>query len=224
MSSTYDPAPGCAHHGCLPVDPEPLLTLPNLITLTRTFGSLLLVFAAIGLHRPGLLFAGLAVYWAGDVLDGWVARRTDSETRTGAVLDILSDRLCCGVFYVSYAHLHPDMLLPIGIFLAQFMVIDSVLSLAFLAWPLRSPNYFYLVSPRVYRLNWSPLGKVTNSSLLLLVMITTSSLWLPTAITVAVLAVKMYSLVLVQRLPLPPRLGCAAAVVRVRERPVLAAP
>ncbi len=51
------------------------------------------------------------------------------------------------------------MLVPIGLFLFSFMVLDSQLSLAFLNWPLLSLNYFSRVDRRLYRWNWSPLGK-----------------------------------------------------------------
>ena len=47
-----------------------------------------------------------AVYWVGDILDGWSARRLDQETRLGAVLDIVSDRACTSVLCVGLvAHL-----------------------------------------------------------------------------------------------------------------------
>ena len=47
---------------------------------------------------PRLLVAAYAVYWVGDIADGWAARRLGQETRAGAVLDIVSDRAarpCC---------------------------------------------------------------------------------------------------------------------------------
>ena len=45
------------------------------------------------------------------------------------------------------------------------MVIDGFLSLAFLAWPITSPNYFYVVDRRLWLLNWSHPGKAVNSGL-----------------------------------------------------------
>ena len=43
------------------------------------------------------------------MLDGQVARMFDCETRTGAVLDILSDRLCAAAFYIGLAWLEPHL-------------------------------------------------------------------------------------------------------------------
>ena len=37
------------------------------------------------------------------------------------------------------------------------------LSLAFMAWPIRSPNYFYVVDRRIWLWNWSRPGKAANS-------------------------------------------------------------
>ena len=51
-----------------------------------------------------------------------------------------------------------------GVYVAEFLVVDLLLSLAFRAWPLVSPNYFYLVDHRIWALNWSPLGKTINSA------------------------------------------------------------
>ena len=53
-----------------------------------------------------LLALAYAVYWVGDILDGWSARRLGQETRLGAVLDIVSDRACTSVLCVGLlAHL-----------------------------------------------------------------------------------------------------------------------
>ena len=203
-------AGGCAHHGCQALEREPLATPANLVTAVRTLGCVVLAALALVTSREELLFAALAVYWAGDVLDGWVARRTDSETRAGAVLDILSDRLCSAVFYVGYAVVSPDDVLPIAVFLVQFMVVDAYLSLAFLAWPLRSPNYFGLVDRVVFALNWSKPGKAVNSAALALLLVATDGVVLPTVLVTAVLVLKCWSLRLVSRLDAPSLAGCAA--------------
>ena len=89
-----------------------------------------------------LLLAGLGIYWAGDMLDGWLARRLDQETRIGAVADILCDRLSAVPFYVGLVWLDSTLAVPVGVYLAEFLVVDLLLSLAFWAWPLVSPNYF----------------------------------------------------------------------------------
>ena len=51
------------------------------------------------------------------------------------------------------------------------MVIDMFLSLAFLAWPISSPNYFYLIDRRLYMWNWSRIGKAANSGLFAVFMV-----------------------------------------------------
>lgn len=203
-------AAACGHHGCLALDREPYATPANLVTVVRTLGALLLAVLALRAQSQPLLLASLATYWVGDVLDGAVARWTDTETRIGALFDILADRLNATVFYVGWAVLHPSDVVPVAVFLVQFVVVDAFLSTAFLAWPLRSPNYFYLVEPRVFALNWSRPGKAVNSGALALLLVLTDSFWLPTLLVVAVLLVKCWSVVLVSRLPSPPRSGCAA--------------
>ena len=212
-------ADGCAHHGCLAADREPLGTPANAVTAVRTLGALVLAVLALRAQSEALLLASLAVYWVGDVLDGAVARWTDTETRAGAHFDILCDRLNSTVFYVGWAVLHPGDALPIAVFLTQFVVVDAYLSTVFLHWPLRSPNYFDLVDPRVFALNWSKPGKAVNSGALALLLILTDSFWLPMLLVVAVLAVKCWSVLLVSRLHPPARAGCAVEAARAGAAP-----
>jgi CDP-diacylglycerol---glycerol-3-phosphate 3-phosphatidyltransferase len=79
--------------------------MANLITVARV----LLLFAAIGLIYTrnywivivtGLLIAAI---FAGDGLDGWVARRRNSSSRLGAVLDIAGDRVVENALWVAFA-------------------------------------------------------------------------------------------------------------------------
>ncbi|MDQ1625142.1 MAG: CDP-diacylglycerol---glycerol-3-phosphate 3-phosphatidyltransferase [Actinomycetota bacterium] len=201
----------CGHHGCVHESTENVLTYANGITLARTAGCLTAVTLSISTGRIWLLFAGLAIHCLGDMADGAVARFRDEETRAGAVLDIVSDRLCIAVYYLSYGHLVHAMLLPIALFLFQFMVLDAHLSLAFLNWPLRSLNYFYLVDRLLYAWNWSTPGKAFNSGALVVVMLITRS---PIACTVLVLAigtVKVLSLLRAHRVGIPAPVGCASA-------------
>ena len=57
------------------------------------------------------------------------------------------------------------------------MVIDCFLSLAFLAWRIRSPNYFYVVDRTMYRFNWTHPGKATNSGLFAVFLLVTQAGW-----------------------------------------------
>ena len=195
------PAARCGHRECYDGGREPLATLPNLITASRTVLSLLLVALALRWRSEDLVLWGVAVYWLGDIADGLVARDTGTETRTGAVLDILCDRLGCASCFLAYATFHPGMLPAVVVFLLQFMVVDNYLSLSFQRWPLSSPNYFYLVDPLVHRLNWSPVAKSLNSGALLLLMVVTDDVLLATGFALAVGAVKVWSLLRVVALP-----------------------
>lgn len=202
--------PACDHHGCQPAR-ERLVTLPTIITGVRTLLAVIFVAVFIVTHNIAWLFTALAAYWVGDMLDGFIARRTGTETRTGGVLDILCDRLCVALVYGSYMVLNPEFVVPIMIYLANFLVIDQYLSLIFVHWPLLSPNYFYLVDKKLYDLNWSPLGKLANSSLVFIVMIVTQSVWLVTAVALIGLGIKIYSLVRLRtKIAIPQPSGCAA--------------
>ena len=179
--------------------------------MVRTAGCLAAVTLSIATGLPWLLFAGLAIHCVGDMADGIVARRRNEETRAGAVLDIVSDRLCIAIYYLSYGHLQHGMLVPIALFLFQFMVLDAHLSLAFLNWPLRSLNYFYLVDRALYSWNWSTPGKALNSGALILVMLTTGSPAACTALVLVIIAVKVVSLTRLHRMQVPAPVGCAMA-------------
>ena len=141
-----------------------IATIPNAVTLARTVMAVALGLASIVNHSGEQLVAAYAIYWIGDIADGWSARLLGQETRIGAMLDILSDRACTAVLTCSLLALEPDLWLPLVVFLLQFMVLDCLLSLSFLAWPLISPNYFDRVSPPVWAWNWSPLAKATNTA------------------------------------------------------------
>ena len=214
----------CEHHGCSRPGRESLVTVPNAITAVRTVASFGLGLAGIVQGSFTLLVWALAVYWAGDFLDGEVARRTDRETRSGAIADIICDRLNVAVVYLGLLTLYPDLWLPISIFLFNFMAVDGVLSLAFLSWPLRSPNYFFLVDRRVWIWNWSRPAKGLNSWMITAVTFGTKSVWISSAMAAAVLAIKIASMVRINRLPMPSQGGCAVAASAAAPEPVGARP
>jgi CDP-diacylglycerol--glycerol-3-phosphate 3-phosphatidyltransferase len=173
------------------------------VTAVRTVLSVALAGMAVHDHRLSLLVAALAVYWIGDVADGAVARLARCETRIGAVLDILSDRFCAAAFYFGLAWLRPELVLPVFVYLGEFMVIDCFLSLAFLAWPIRSPNYFYVVDRPLWLWNWSKAGKAANSGAFAVLLLVTGSAWLGLAVAAAMLVVKTASLARLARIGLP---------------------
>ncbi|WP_340540376.1 CDP-alcohol phosphatidyltransferase family protein [Nocardioides sp. GXZ039] len=187
---------------------ERFWTGATVITLIRTVAALVLCLIGVGREELTWLVVGLGVYWAGDSLDGAWARWFDCETRIGAVVDMLCDRLNCAAFYLGFAALQHEMLLPVSVYLFEFLVIDFFLSLAFLAWPIRSPNYFYEVDRRIYLWNWSKPAKAVNSSLFAVLLLVTGWWWLGLAIAIGLVVFKCISLrwLLQLGLPVPARL------------------
>jgi CDP-diacylglycerol---glycerol-3-phosphate 3-phosphatidyltransferase len=182
---------------------ERLGTSANLVTAVRTV--LAVALAAMAAERGSvvLLVASLAVYWVGDALDGFVARVRGCETRIGAVLDILCDRFCAASFYLGLVWLRPELALSVFVYLAEFMVVDCLLSLAFLAWPIRSPNYFYVVDRPLWLWNWSKPGKALNSSAFAVLLLVTGSVWLGVLVAGGLLLLKSVWLVRLARIGLP---------------------
>jgi CDP-diacylglycerol---glycerol-3-phosphate 3-phosphatidyltransferase len=184
-------------------DRERVGTSATVITFVRTVASVVLAGFAAREESLPLLVAALVVYWAGDSLDGFVARIRGCETRIGAVLDILCDRFCAAAFYLGLVWLHHEFAIPVFVYLAEFMVVDCFLSLAFLAWPVRSPNYFYVVDRPIWLWNWSKPAKAVNSSLFAVLLLVTGWVWLGAAIATALLVMKTASLVRLGRIGLP---------------------
>jgi CDP-diacylglycerol--glycerol-3-phosphate 3-phosphatidyltransferase len=173
---------------------ERLWTGATVITFVRTFASLALCLVAAVEQDRTLLIVGLVVYWVGDMADGGYARLFDCETRIGGVLDIMCDRINCAAFYIGLAWLEPEMVLPVSVYLFNFMVIDMFLSLAFLAWPIRSPNYFYVVDRRIYTWNWSKPAKAVNSSLFAVLLLVTGWWQVGLVIALALVVLKCVSM------------------------------
>lgn len=182
---------------------ERFATPATILTFVRTIASISLSGLAIHQSSLRLLVAALAVHWIGDILDGRIARWFHHETRIGAVLDILCDRLGAAAFYIGLAWLHPEFTVAVMLYLFEFMVLDNYLSLAFLAWRMRSPNYFFVVDRTIFRLNWTPLAKTANSGLFAVLLLLTREAWLGVAIATVVIVVKVVSLTRLFRLGQP---------------------
>jgi CDP-diacylglycerol--glycerol-3-phosphate 3-phosphatidyltransferase len=216
----------CGHHGCTAAVSsganavaERWGTWPNVVTAVRSIATLVAWAVAVIAGSDAWLLAALLCYWVGDIADGLLARLTGRETRTGAVLDVLADRLSVCLVVVGYASTHPAAALPAAVFLGQFVVLDAYLTLAFARWSLLSPNYFGLVDATVYRLNWSAPAKATNTGAVMLVWLVTGSTLAATLLATAVLGVKSYSALRIARLPVPEALsGCAVLDVRTATR------
>jgi phosphatidylglycerophosphate synthase len=166
---------------------EPVRTWANLVTVIRTLASIVLAMVGVCTDSLPLLVIGYLVYWIGDSADGTVARALKQETRYGAVFDVLSDRACTCILAVAYiAHDH-GVVVPLTVFLLQFMVVDTLLTLSFLHWPLVSPNYFYRADRPIYLFNWSKTAKVTNTTAV--VTLTAFGLIIPATVLAAVVLV-----------------------------------
>ncbi len=132
--------------------PEPWLTIPNLVTGLRVCGSMCCFAIAAARSDSSWNLAGLIVYWVLDSLDGFLARALHQETRTGAQMDIIADRVLITFFYYNHLAGHPQLLVPIGLFLFEYVGPDLYLSIQFLRWPILSPNYFYRIDQRIWKL------------------------------------------------------------------------
>ncbi|HZA16364.1 MAG TPA: CDP-alcohol phosphatidyltransferase family protein [Pseudonocardiaceae bacterium] len=212
-----DPGPGvCEHQGCTAAFGDQWRTGANLVTAVRTVATVAAWAVAVTTGSDGWLLAALLCYWIGDIADGVVARLTHRETRTGAIFDVLADRLCVCLVLVSYVVTHPAAVAPAAVFLIQFVVLDAYLTLAFARWSLLSPNYFNLVDITVYRLNWSMPAKATNTGAVVLLWLITESPVAATVLAAAVLGVKSFSAARLARLPVPRTLsGCTVRDVQV---------
>lgn len=184
--------------------PGPFRTVPNLVTLARTLGAVVLGIGALAQHDVVLLVGAYVVYWLGDMLDGWTARRLGQETRAGALLDIVADRVSTTVLCSGLVVLAPDAAPVAVLFLLSFTVLDTMLSSAFLCWPILGPNDFHQVDRRVWALNWSPLAKAVNTTGTV-GAIALGAYDVALAVTAAVLVVKAWSALRVGRLLAAPR-------------------
>ncbi len=97
------------------------------------------------------------------------------------------------------------MAIPVSVYLFEFMVVDAYLSLAFLAWPVRSPNYFYVVDRPIWLWNWSKPGKALNSGLFAVLLLLTGWWHVGLGIALVLLTLKVMSLkrLLLIGIPLP---------------------
>jgi len=78
------------------------LTVPNLITLARLFAVPLAVWLILGGHYAAAFWVFIAA-GVSDALDGYVAKRFDSRSRLGAMLDPLADKALLTSVYIALA-------------------------------------------------------------------------------------------------------------------------
>jgi CDP-diacylglycerol---glycerol-3-phosphate 3-phosphatidyltransferase len=136
------------------------------------------------------LFA-LLVYWIGDLLDGWLARKFNQETVFGAQLDILADRLQVILFYAAYLTSQPGKALAGILFLFEFAILDTYLSNQFMRWPVLSPNYFYEVDRLTWKWLWSKPAKAFNCGLVTLLLIGLPWQWPALVVTLILIGIRV---------------------------------
>lgn len=178
-----------------PRPPESVFSEPNVVTLVRLTASLVFFVLAAVRGDPTLNFVGLGIHWFGDVLDGKWARLARQETILGAEIDIIADRVETLFFYVNFLRFQPALYLPVAVYLIDFAFVDFYLSYQFVKYDIISPNYFYKVDRTVYRLNFSPVGKFCNSTVVTLTLIFLPRFqYFALAFACALIAVKIYSI------------------------------
>lgn len=182
---------------------EPWFTWANLVTVIRVAVCLVMFAYAAVTRSAAWNYIGLGVYWALDMLDGFLARALHEETRLGAQMDILGDRLLVAFFYANFAALHPEMIVPVALFLFQFMGIDHYLSNQFMRWKLLSPNYFYRVDRTIWALNWSPAGKLLNSAVVTATIVLSGSAIASSLVCAAIIGLKIWTAIRMRALPPP---------------------
>lgn len=104
--------------------------MANLITVVR----LILLFVCIGMiywGNAGVILAAIpliAIVFAGDGLDGYVARKRKSTSQFGAVFDIAGDRIVENALWIIFAELQ---LIPVWIpllVITRSFIVDGIRS------------------------------------------------------------------------------------------------
>lgn len=83
--------------------PDRVWTIPNLLSALRLLGVPLFLWLLLAQQADGWAFVVLVVAGASDWFDGWLARRLDQQSRWGALLDPLADRLYIAATIIGLA-------------------------------------------------------------------------------------------------------------------------
>lgn len=144
---------------------QPILTLPNVVSLSRI--GLAAAFVALPEHRYRV--ALILVATLTDVLDGWLARWSNASTRLGALIDPVADRIF--VFVALIVFLVDRLINPMQYFIIIFR--DVMTAIGFIV--ARSVTW---LRPITFRARAA--GKVVTAlQLLTLVAVLIRREWLP---------------------------------------------
>ena len=101
------------------------MTLASLLSSIR---ALMIVPIVIFNCNHLLVFSLFVVAALTDWLDGYVARKTKTETEMGALLDLLADKILVSLslIWVIYLTQDPFILLPAVIIISRELIISSV--------------------------------------------------------------------------------------------------
>ena len=162
-------------------------TAANAVTALRAVATAALLVAAVQQDDRRFLIAALVVSFAGDLLDGTVARRYGCETEKGAQFDALADRLTAVAIVVGTLAIGSATTLETVaavVVWIQFGMVDLALSFQFLKHDLWSADEFHRVNESVWIRNWSPAAKLASN--VPLALLVAGGLFAVVAIAVAV--------------------------------------
>lgn len=93
-----------------------ILNLSNFMSVSRIFCCIPLIYFLLKMHSPdsinyiyyrNLSILSIAYIIISDILDGYIARRLDSVTNIGKILDPLSDKICFMVILIYLINKNP---------------------------------------------------------------------------------------------------------------------
>lgn len=183
-----------------PIHPDSFRSEPNIITLVRLVSSVIFFVLAVATSKETYNFIGLGIHWVGDWLDGVVARVFKRETILGAEIDIIADRVESLFFFLVFLSFHPQLYIPVVLYIFDFAFVDFYLSYQFIKFDIISVNYFYKVDRTVFLLNFSRAGKIINSAVVTLLLIFLPDYpVIPSLLAVILIGIKGYSVWLLNK-------------------------
>jgi phosphatidylserine synthase len=131
-----------------------------------------------------------------DLADGYIARFTHSISILGAQLDRLADSLAALLVCAAAISMDRDVLTVVAAATVwvEFGVIDQLLASQFLRFGLWSPDHFYYVDERTWRMNWSAPAKLAGSLPILLLATGSSLAWAAFALALLLAIGKIQSM------------------------------